>query len=135
MGYQSDDFRDLWDDPCMAWKKCEGNGHTVPQGIYLQCNKDPSYRSHDGGKTWINLSPQEQLTRWVAGNSQCPNSDNECCPDFSCCVPKMKWPQAAREAFAAGGQRKREEMMCGVVDALIADPLVHVTGGSNEQAN
>lgn len=30
-----------------------------------------------------------QMLYWAAGNSYHNNIDDECCPDFSCCVPEL----------------------------------------------
>lgn len=30
-----------------------------------------------------------QLRRWVEGHSEHNRIDDECCPDFSCCNPKL----------------------------------------------
>ena len=39
---------------------------------------------------------QEQLTAWVNGISVHNHVDGECCPDFSCCHPELKTPEAKR---------------------------------------
>jgi hypothetical protein len=41
----------------------------------------------------LSPTPDEQLRRWAAGDSVCPNSRHECCPDFSCCKPRLGWPR------------------------------------------
>ncbi len=45
------------------------------------------------------LTPAAQLKLWVAGKPKCPNSNGECCPDFSCCYPKLLIPLAKRKAY------------------------------------
>ncbi len=59
------------------------------------------------------LTPERQLALWVAGKPQCPNTRNECCPDFSCCKPKLLAPLAMRKRFVAASQEEREKMMLG----------------------
>jgi hypothetical protein len=72
-------------------------------------------------------TPDEQLARWVAGESVCPNTRHECCPDFSCCQPKLLWPEAKRQAYAAADQGTREKMLMGALSALV--PGAYVTRG------
>jgi hypothetical protein len=65
--------------------------------------------------------PDEQLKMWAEGNSVCPNTRHECCPDFSCCKPKLAWPLDKRAKFMAAGQGEREKMMMGALGALVED--------------
>lgn len=73
----------------------------------------------------------EQLTRWVAGDAVCPNEHHECCPDFSCCNPKLLWPLEKREKFLAATQGERSKMLMGALGALVeeAGQKAHVTRG------
>lgn len=66
-------------------------------------------------------TPDEQLRRWAAGESVCPNTRHECCPDFSCCRPKLGWPLEKRAKFIAASQGEREKMMMGALGALAED--------------
>lgn len=45
-------------------------------------------------------STKDQLEKWVKGESVHNHEHDECCPDFSCCDPKLLAPQREREAFA-----------------------------------
>jgi hypothetical protein len=76
-------------------------------------------------------SPEEQLQRWVFGDSVCPNSRHECCPDFSCCRPDMQWPPDKRVRFVAAPQGEREKMMMGSLGALAEETAskIHITRG------
>jgi len=76
-------------------------------------------------------TPDEQLRRWAAGDSVCPNSKHECCPDFSCCNPKMAWPMERRQKYLAAGQGEREKMLMGSLGALVdsVDKKAYVTRG------
>jgi hypothetical protein len=76
--------------------------------------------------------PAEQLAKWVLGESVCPNARHECCPDFSCCKPELKWPEEKRRRFAAAGQGEREKMMMGALGSAMAQASakkVYVTRG------
>lgn len=66
-------------------------------------------------------SPEEQLRRWALGDSVCPNTRHECCPDFSCCKPKLGWSLEKRAKFMVASQGEREKMMMGALGAVIAD--------------
>ena len=76
------------------------------------------------------LSRDEQTRHWVNGTSLCPNAAGECCPDFSCCRPKLRWAKAKRETFAAVGQAEREKMLLGALVGLVkaVDPKARVIG-------
>lgn len=73
-------------------------------------------------------TPDEQLTRWVSGESVCPNTRHECCPDFSCCKPHLAWPMEKRARFVAASQGEREKMSMGALSALVG-PKTYVTRG------
>ena len=66
-------------------------------------------------------TPDEQLARWAAGKSVCPNTRHECCPDFSCCQPKLAWPLERRAKFVAADQGTREKMMMGALGGLVTE--------------
>jgi hypothetical protein len=78
------------------------------------------------------LSPEEQLQRWAIGDSVCPNENHECCPDFSCCKPRLAWSLEKRQKFLAAGQGEREKMMMGALRALVegVDKKAYVTRGN-----
>ena len=42
-----------------------------------------------------------QLDEWVKGNPIHNDTDDECCPDFSCCKPDYLQPLEIRETFKA----------------------------------
>jgi hypothetical protein len=77
------------------------------------------------------VTPDVQLRRWAAGDPVCPSTTGECCPDFSCCRPKLLWPEEKRRLFVQADQRTRETMLVGSLGALIADAglRAHVIGG------
>jgi hypothetical protein len=80
------------------------------------------------------LSPDQQLAAWVDGRPVCPSTTGECCPDFSCCTPKLLWPPEKRAAFAKADQGTREKMMMGSTGALLeaaGEKNVRVTRGES----
>lgn len=76
-------------------------------------------------------TPDEQLRMWAAGESVCPNTRHECCPDFSCCKPQLGWPLEKRAKYVAAGRGEREKMLIGALSDLAVDAgaKVHVTRG------
>lgn len=82
-------------------------------------------------------TPDEQITRWVAGESVCPNTWDECCPDFSCCVPKLLAPVEIRQAFAAASPADRMKYLGGFLgaafEAVAPDKKVHISGTSDPE--
>jgi hypothetical protein len=67
------------------------------------------------------VTPDEQLRRWANGDPVCPNTQGECCPDFSCCRRHLLWPEGKRRAYVAADQRTREKMCMDGLGALAAD--------------
>lgn len=57
------------------------------------------------------MTPNEHLTLWVQGNSIHNLEHNQCCPDFSCCAPKLRWPKERREQFKLASDDVREMML------------------------
>jgi hypothetical protein len=79
----------------------------------------------------------EQLQAWARGESLCPSTSGECCPDFSCCQPKLQWDEAKRQKFMAADPGTREKMLMGALGAAMAlafekkgeEKRVHITRG------
>lgn len=80
------------------------------------------------------MTSDEQLERWVAGDSVHNPDTNECCPDFSCCEPALLAAKEVRERFRDANQHDRFEMLgmflrCAVAHAGAAD--VYVADGTS----
>lgn len=64
----------------------------------------------------MKITYEEQLKRWVAGESVHRDDDDEipflCTPDFSCCKPELAADLETRKAFVAGGDEERARL-CG----------------------
>jgi hypothetical protein len=63
---------------------------------------------------------QEQLERWLGGESV-HNLEGECCPDFSCCRPNLRWSYELRKQFIDGDESVRMGMLLLSVDAAVLD--------------
>ena len=65
------------------------SGWNLPPGVSV--NDIPGNRDEP--------TPEEQLELWVQGDSLCPNTNGDCCPDFSCCHPDLLVSEEKRRAF------------------------------------
>ena len=66
------------------------------------------------------VTADEQLARWVDGDSACPNDDDECCPDFSCCQPELLADEDVRRRFAIADQEGRTALLMEFLGAAIS---------------
>ena len=57
------------------------------------------------------LTPERQLQEWQRGNSMCPSTLSECCPDFSCCEPTLLQPQEVRDGYLRGTSEQKTELL------------------------
>lgn len=89
------------------------------------------------------MTPDEQLDQWIQGESKCPNDKGECCPDFSCCVPSLRWPVELRQRFKQATAEERDRMLFSSLTALVSLSLtdkelcnkVRVIGRDSGKAN
>ena len=63
---------------------------------------------------------QSQLDLWVKGESIHNKVDDECCPDFSCCVPDLQADKETRDRFANFNEAEREEMLVGFLGSALS---------------
>lgn len=74
-------------------------------------------------QTRMTMTSEEQLQKWVEGKSIHNENGNkqggECCPDFSCCKPGLKWPKEKRELFANSDEKTQSGMLMGALRALM----------------
>lgn len=97
---------------------------------------------------------EEQLKQWLIGNSIhndkpkiiiCADENGnvidhqllecgECCPDFSCCEPKLLWPTLQRALFV---QRKdlRSKMLMMALTGLAAERGINIHIAGEESGN
>ena len=74
------------------------------------------------------MTSQEQLDAWVAGNPQCPNDRDECCPDFSCCKPELLAAPEVRRAFVAANNDQRMGFLMNFLGAFSEGEKIHIAG-------
>ena len=74
------------------------------------------------------LTVEDQLAAWLDGDSKCPNTQDSCCPDFSCCRPELQAPIETRQAFVNGTEETRTHLLGGFLGAALASHKVHIAG-------
>jgi len=65
------------------------------------------------------MSVDEQLKRWVDGESVHNSTRDECTPDFSCCKPQLLAPKEIRMKFLNANQAERSAMLAGFLGVLL----------------
>lgn len=69
------------------------------------------------------MTPEEQLKKWVQGNSIHNTERDECCPDFSCCRPELMADEETRLKFAKahleGDDDTKMRMLYGFMGELL----------------
>jgi len=73
------------------------------------------------------MTSDEQLEKWVNGISEHNATRGECCPDFSCCNPALKWPEEQRKLFRDHPE-VRQEMLMMSLGALLSGKNVYICG-------
>lgn len=78
----------------------------------------------------------KQTLDWLNGDPKHNKTDDECCPDFSCCNPELLAPKEVREIFyqaEKSGNHKLVDRMLGeflskMIDTIPSKPKVHIAG-------
>lgn len=99
----------------------------------------PIQTTHDLiGEEWVmkpeyailaRAANEKQLETWLAGKPEHNDFAGECCPDFSCCNPKLMWPLSSREAFAKAHREGRSE----VVHQMLVGALSGIANAAVEE--
>jgi len=79
------------------------------------------------------MTCDEQLAKWVDGDSIHNETRDECCPDFSYCNPELLAPEHERQAFAQGDEATRMQMLMTFLGKLLEGQKVHIAGGPYER--
>lgn len=81
------------------------------------------------------MTNNEQLLKWVKGESVHNNELGQCCPDFSCCNPDMNTSLEVRELFMEAHLNDDESqkmkllgMFLGQAISTISDKKVYIGG-------
>ena len=56
------------------------------------------------------MTSEEQLDRWVAGESVHNDERDECCPDFPCCKVELLAPREEREKFVGASEDRMRRL-------------------------
>ncbi len=78
----------------------------------------------------------KQTLDWRNGKSEHNQTDDECCPDFSCCRPQLLAPREVREifynAYLKENHKTTERLLMEFLGRMIADlpgkQKVHIVG-------
>lgn len=86
------------------------------------------------------MTPNEQLAKWVEGESIHNKERDECCPDFSCCQPGLLVPKRLRVAFLEGDEEERMKMLGGFLGQVMSKATENkgkkvYIGGLNSEAD
>ena len=78
------------------------------------------------------MTSDEQLAKWLKGNSIHNDTRGECCPDFSCCTPELLADEDVRKAFVNADEGTRMSMLGMFLGAAFAkmgkDKKVYIAG-------
>ena len=76
------------------------------------------------------MTQEEQLEKWVAGESIHDHENDQCCPDFSCCNPDLAAHIGDREIFQKyfleGNDSGTMTMLTGFLLNLVMKTKVNV---------
>jgi len=73
-----------------------------------------------------------QLADWVEGTSKHNEARDECCPDFSCCRPHLKWPLDERTAFVEARERGDEQVQTAMMQKALTELFATVEGRAGQ---
>ena len=81
---------------------------------------------------------KQQLEEWVKSNPQHNKIDDECCPDFSCCHPKLLQPEEIRKVFSVANEDTRMSMLGMFLGAAfstmgVEEDTVYISGDNSEK--
>lgn len=117
-------YHRLWFVPCPACGAVER-----PDRIVAPLTNDEQLAAWEEGMSVHRFAPDEDASHNLNG----AELGGECCPDFSCCQPKLLQPVAIRRAFRAASEDGRLRFLGAFVSAMMADAApgttVHVAGG------
>ena len=84
------------------------------------------------------MTKDEQLNLWVNGTSmhRGDSVNGECCPDFSCCQPKLLAPKEERELFRDlclnEQDDERQRMLMMFLGRAFGNYNIYLAGGKND---
>lgn len=65
------------------------------------------------------MTPAKQLEEWIKGNSIHNDVRDECCPDFSCCLPDLLVDKQLRIKFLELYKANDQEGMFGMLGMFL----------------
>ena len=67
------------------------------------------------------MTPDDQLTLWVRGIPLHSDDPDQCCPDFSCCVPELLACRDERINFVRLDEAGRLQMLTMFLERMLAN--------------
>lgn len=86
------------------------------------------------------MTREEQLKLWLRGKSVHNQKENECCPDFSCCVPECEASLEEKLDFCNAWLKGNHDIISGMMMMFLSGMIiargldkdgVHVPGFAN----
>ena len=71
------------------------------------------------------MTSQEQLNQWLAAKPIHRQKGDMCCPDYSCCNPKLLAPLHERERFVGAVQNSDEETQKKMMSVFLTRFFAH----------
>ena len=63
---------------------------------------------------------EEQLEKWINGESVHNDKRDECCPDFSCCEPELLADRELRERYRRAVAEKDEPTQLNILSIFLS---------------
>ena len=70
------------------------------------------------------MTNQEQLRLWLTGKSVHNEETNECCPDFSCCIPSLEASQEDKLTFCNAWVNERYDITSGMMLIFLSSMVI-----------
>lgn len=74
------------------------------------------------------MTSEEQLQKWLNGDSVHNDTRDECCPDFSCCRPDLLAPAEERELFIQAQDDERMRLLGMFLGRALSGKRVYIAG-------
>lgn len=85
----------------------------------------------------MTTSSDHQLAAWLEGAPEHNTEDDECCPDFSCCRPKLLAPEHERRAYVEADEEGRMKFLGGFLGRAMSTykpkTKVHIAGDHGDE--
>lgn len=70
------------------------------------------------------MTREKQLRSWLKGKPRHNMETNECCPDFSCCIPECEATQEEKLTFCDAWVDKRYDIIDGMMMLFMSKMII-----------